>query len=167
VTGPDESRRVFEGRAFAVVVESWSGREREIVEHPGSAAIVAVDADHRVTLVRQLREPARERLLELPAGTLERGETPLACAQRELEEEVGLRGGSWHKLGSFFTTPGFCTERMHVFLAEGVVRGEARPEDDEDVEVVRVGVDEIDQRIAELDDAKTIAGLLLYLKRRP
>jgi ADP-ribose pyrophosphatase len=143
----------------------WAGREREIVQHRGSAAIVAIDSDGYATLVRQLREPARKWLIELPAGTLEAGEEPLACAKRELEEEVGL-GGHWRELCSFLTTPGFCNERMHVFLAEGVERRDAHPEIDEEVEVVRWPVNELASRVAELEDAKTIAGLLLYLAER-
>jgi ADP-ribose pyrophosphatase len=161
---PDSSRVLYDGSLFGVVVEEWSGREREIVEHPGATAIVAVDRGGCVTLVRQLREPARKELLELPAGTLEAGEEPLASAQRELQEEVGLTGGRWRQLGAFYTTPGFCTERMWVFLAEDVDRGDASPEEDEQFEVVRWRVDEIEARLGELEDAKTIAGLLLYLQ---
>jgi len=164
MTEPERSRRVYDGDLFDVVVEVWDGREREIVDHPGATAIVAIDGDGCVTLVRQQREPVRQRLLELPAGTLEAGEEPLASAQRELAEEVGLHGGRWRELGAFYTTPGFCRERMHVFLAEDVVRGAASPEEDEDLEVVCWPVAEIRQRIGELEDAKTIAGLLLYLE---
>ena len=163
---PDASRTVYDGKQIDVVVEQWGDREREIVEHPGSTAIVAVDADGFVTLVRQLREPARTRLLELPAGTLEPDEQPLETAKRELAEEVGLRSGEWSEIGAFYTTPGFCRERMHVFLAENVERGDAAPEADEDFETVRWKVDEIASRIDELQDAKTIAGLLLYLRTR-
>jgi len=163
VTGPDSSRRGYDGKLFDVVIEDWEGREREIVDHPGSTAIVALH-DGAVVLVRQLREPARKPLLELPAGTLEDGEEPLASAQRELAEEVGLYGGRWRRLGSFWTSPGFLREYMHVFLAEELEAGEADPEDDEDVEVVRWAVAEIAGRIDELEDAKTIAGLLLYLR---
>jgi ADP-ribose pyrophosphatase len=166
VSGPDASRRAYAGRQFEVIVETWSDREREIVEHLGSAAIVAVDDESCITLVRQFREPARRQLIELPAGTLEAGEEPLECAKRELEEEAGLVGGRWRSLGSFFTTPGFCNERMHVFLAEGVERGEARPESDEEVEVVRWRVDELEDHIAELEDGKTIAGVLLFMAER-
>jgi ADP-ribose pyrophosphatase len=166
VTEPDGSRKVYAGRLFDVVVEEWDGREREIVEHPGATAIVAIDREGYVTLVRQQREAARKQLLELPAGTLEAGEEPLASAQRELAEEVGLRGGSWRELAAFYTTPGFCRERMHVFLAEDVESGEAAPEEDEEFEVVRWQVTEIAARLAELEDAKTIAGLLLYLRTR-
>ena len=164
--GPDDSRVAYDGTLFDVVVESWDGREREIVEHPGATGIVAVDREGCVTLVRQFREPARKELLELPAGTLEPGEEPLESAQRELAEEVGLHGGRWRKLAAFYTTPGFCRERMHVFVAEDVERGVAAPEEDEEFEVVRWPVDEIEARLGELEDAKTIAGLLLYLQAR-
>ena len=161
---PDTTRTVYDGKLLDVVVEEWNGREREIVVHPGSTAIVAVDGEGCVTLVRQLREPARAELLELPAGTLEEDESPLESARRELAEEVGLRGGSWSELGVFYTTPGFCNERMHVFLAEGVERGSANPEADEQLEVVRWHVSELADRLADLKDAKTIAGLSLFLR---
>ena len=166
MTAPDASRIVYDGKQIDLVVEQWGDREREIVEHPGSTAIVAVDAEGYVTLVRQLREPARKRLLELPAGTLEPGEQPLETAKRELAEEVGLRGGDWTELGAFYTTPGFCRERMHVFLAENVEGGEASPQADEEVETVRWRVEDVASRLDELEDAKTIAGLLLYLQTR-
>jgi ADP-ribose diphosphatase len=161
---PDASRTVYDGKLFDVTVERWGEHEREIVEHPGAVAIVAIDGDGMVALVRQLREATRKHLLEVPAGTLEPGESPLACAQRELEEETGLRGGEWRELGAFYSTPGFCREYMHVFAAEGVDTGQASPEADEDLELVRWRVDEIADRLGELEDAKTIAGLLLYLR---
>lgn len=163
---PDDSRTVYDGNLFDVTVERWGEHEREIVEHPGAVAIVAVDADDTVALVRQRREAARKLLLELPAGTLEEGESPLDSARRELAEETGLTGGTWHELAAFYTTPGFCRERMHLFAAEGVERGDASPEDDEDLEVVRWRVDEIPARLREIEDAKTLAGLLLYLAKR-
>jgi ADP-ribose pyrophosphatase len=163
---PDESRTVYEGRLLGLTVERWGEHEREIVEHPGAVAIVAVDEEGCVTLVRQLREPARQRLLELPAGTAEPGEDPLATGQRELREECGLSGGSWSELAVFWTTPGFCRERMHLFAAEGVVRGESSPAPDEELEVVRWPVEEVGRRLSEIEDAKTLVGLLLYLRTR-
>lgn len=163
---PDSSRTVYDGKLLDVTVERWGEHEREIVEHPGAVAIVAIDSDGKVALVRQRREAVRDYLLELPAGTLEEGESPLECARRELEEETGLTGGTWRELGGFYTTPGFCRERMHVFAAEGVDAGEAKPEEDEELELVRWDVREVDARIAELEDAKTIAGLLLYLSQK-
>ena len=164
---PDESRTVYSGKLFDVTVERWGEHDREIVEHPGAVAIVAVDADGMVALVRQRREAARKALLELPAGTLEAGEAPLDSARRELEEETGLTGGEWRELTAFYTTPGFCRERMHLFAAEGVERGVATPEDDEELELIRWRVDEVASRLGEIEDAKTLAGLLLYLRSRP
>jgi ADP-ribose diphosphatase len=161
---PDASHTVYDGKLFDVTVERWGDHEREIVEHPGAVAIVAVDTEGMVALVRQPREAARKQLLELPAGTLEEGEEPLESAHRELEEETGLTGGSWRELAAFYTTPGFCRERMHLFVAEGVERGDAKPEADEQLELVRWRVDDIGAQLGELEDAKTLAGLLLYLR---
>jgi len=160
------AKTVYRGRQFSVVVEEWHGREREIVRHPGSVAVVAVDSDGNVGLVRQLREPARAELLELPAGTLEEDEEPLACARRELEEETGLRGGEWRELAACWTSPGFLDERMDLFVAEGLEEGEAAPVEDEDIELVRIPVTDLDARLGEIEDAKTLAGLLLYLRER-
>ena len=139
---------------------------KEVVDHPGSVAVVAVDTQRRVWLVRQWRQPARTQLLELPAGTREKGEDPLTTAKRELEEECGLVGGEWRELVSGWTTPGFVREHMTIFLADGVEpRGEQDLDESEDVQIVRWPVDEIEQRFGELDDVKTQLGLLLYLYR--
>lgn len=152
--------KVFEGKLFDVVREG----NREIVEHPGSVAIVAVDRDQQVWLVRQLREAAGKELLELPAGTREEGEDPLETAKRELREECGLTGGEWRELAAFWTTPGFVREHMHLYLATGVEPGEADPDDDEDVEIVKWPVTDIAGRLGEVEDLKTLAGLLLFLR---
>jgi ADP-ribose pyrophosphatase len=158
---------VYDGSLLGVTVERWGENEREIIEHPGAVAIVAVDGEGFVALVRQLREATRKRLLELPAGTAEEGEEPLETARRELQEECGLTGGEWRELAAFWTTPGFCRERMHVFSAEGVQRGEASPAADEELELIRWPVAEIGERLHEIEDAKTLAGLLLYLRTLP
>jgi ADP-ribose pyrophosphatase len=152
--------KAYDGKLFDVVVENG----KEIVRHPGSVAVVATDENGLVTLVRQTREPAGKRLIELPAGTLEEDEEPLASAKRELEEETGLHGGEWRELGTFWTTPGFCSERMHLFLATGCERGEPSPDEDEDVELVHWSREDVERRLDELEDAKTIAGLLLFLR---
>ena len=164
--GPDESRTVYDGKLVDITLERWGEHEREIVEHPGAVAIVAVDGEGCVALVRQLREPVRKRLFELPAGTCEAGEEPLATARRELREECGLAGGAWRELVSFWTTPGFCREHMWVYLAEGVERGEPDPDADEEMELVRWHVDDIPRRLGEVEDAKTLAGLLFFLHAR-
>jgi ADP-ribose pyrophosphatase len=163
---PDDEHTVWKGRLFDVVVERWGEHEREIVRHPGAVAIVAVDADDRVVLVRQRREAARAMLLELPAGTREEGEESLETAQRELEEETGLRGGRWRQLARFWTSPGFVREQMTVFLAEGAEEGEPALQDDEDVQIERIAIASLPARLAEIADAKTLAGLLLLLRER-
>jgi ADP-ribose pyrophosphatase len=161
---PDATRKAYDGKLFDVAVETWGEHEREIVEHPGSVAVVAVDADGYVTLVRQLREPARAKLVELPAGVIDEGEQPLDAAKRELEEECGLTKGSWREVGAYWTSPGFLRERMTLFVAEQLERGEPRQEADESIELVRWHRDELASRLRELEDMKTLAGLLLYLR---
>jgi ADP-ribose pyrophosphatase len=164
---PDETRTAYDGKLIDVVVERWGENEREIVAHPGSVAIVAIDREDRVTLVRQFREAARKALVEIPAGKIDEGEEPLATAKRELEEETGQRGGEWNEVGAFWTTPGFCNERMTLFVADGVdADGQTNPDDDEDIEIVRWPVSQIESRLGEIEDAKTLAGLLVYLRLR-
>jgi ADP-ribose diphosphatase len=161
---PDTSRTAWEGKLLSVTLETWGEHEREIVEHPGAVVIVAVDGEDRIALVRQLREATRKQLLELPAGTLEAGEDPLTTAKRELAEETGLTGGAWREVTRFWTAPGFCRELMTLFFAVGVEPGEAQPEADEELELVLWPVDEVERRLGEIEDAKSLAGLLLYLK---
>jgi ADP-ribose pyrophosphatase len=151
---------LYEGPMFSV--ERRDGKD--VVVHGPSVAIVAVDREDRVVLVRQSRVPAGGSLLELPAGGVEDGEPPLETAKRELREETGLHGGAWVELASVFTSPGFCDEKMHLFLARGVEEGEAEPEGSEDIELVRVPLQEVPAVVAEIEDAKTLAGLLLLLR---
>jgi ADP-ribose pyrophosphatase len=152
---------LYEGPLFTV--ERRDGKD--VVVHGPAVAIVAVDRDDVVTLVRQERVPADRPLLELPAGGVEAGEAPLATAQRELREETGLYGGEWAEIATFFTTPGFCDEKMHLFLATGLERGDSSPEGSEDIELVRVAREDVPSLLAEIEDAKTLAGLLLLLRR--
>ena len=160
---PDEARTAYSGKLVQVTVERWGEHEREIVEHPGAVAVLAVDVEGFVTLVRQRREAARRELLELPAGTLEPGEEALACARRELAEETGLHGGRWREVSAFFSTPGFCRERVRLFFADGVERGDAAPAGDERIDAVRWPSGEIEQRLDEIENVKTLVALLLYL----
>jgi ADP-ribose pyrophosphatase len=163
---PDHERIAWQGRLFDVAVERWGEHEREIVSHPGSVAIVAVDAEERVVLVRQRREAARAELLELPAGTLEPGEDALATARRELAEETGLHGGRWRGVAAAWTSPGFVRERMTIFVCEGAEEGEPALEHDEAVEVVRIPLRELPGRLAAIEDLKTLAGLLILVRER-
>ena len=147
--------------SFITVVEEDG---KQIVQHPGSVAIVAIDRRERVVLVKQWRQPPRKELLEIPAGVREEGETPLETAQRELREECGLHGGEWQELAHAWTTPGFVRENMTLFLATVLDEGETDPDENEDVRIVRYPVADIPSLLGELEDLKTLAGLLLYLR---
>ncbi|HEX7083544.1 MAG TPA: NUDIX hydrolase [Gaiellaceae bacterium] len=155
-------RTEFAGKLIEVVVDDG----KEIVLHGPAVAIVAVDREGVVTLLRQPRPAVGGPVLELPAGGLEAGETPLESAQRELREETGLHGGDWVEAATVFSTPGYCDERVHLFLATALEQGEASPEGSEELELVRVPVADLPDLLPEIEDAKTLAGLLLYLRTR-
>ncbi len=139
---------------------------REIVEHRGAVAIVALDEQNRVLLVRQHRPGAGRELLEIPAGTLEEGEEPMLCATRELKEETGYSALQWENVGYFFPTPGFCTEKIHLMLAQKLTPGKASPEDDELLQIEVVPFAQAMQKIdrGEIVDSKTIIGLMRVWK---
>lgn len=170
-------RDVYEGRLLRVrleAVELPNGVEvvLEMVRHPGAAAVVALDAGGQVALVRQFRHAAGDFLWEVPAGVLRRGEEPRACAARELEEETGLVAGELVPLGAIYPSPGFCDEKIHVFLARGLSCGRQQLEKDEVLTVCRVPLRRAVDMIAsgEIQDAKTIAALHLaaaFLAREP
>jgi ADP-ribose pyrophosphatase len=162
---PVASRRAYDGRRISVrldEVELPSGRVAtyEVVEHPGAAAIVAVTPEGRVLLVRQFRQAVGRELLELPAGTLEPGESPLECARRELAEEAGWAAGRWQPLIAFYPSPGVLAEELHVFLAEDLRPADAAREE-EDLRVESLPLEEAHRRIAagEIRDAKSIIGI--------
>jgi ADP-ribose pyrophosphatase len=139
---------------------------REIVEHRGAVAIVALDEHNNVLMVRQYRSAAGRELLEIPAGTLEEGEDPALCATRELKEETGYQAMRWENLGYFYSSPGFCTEKMYLYLARQLTRGQAAPEADELLQVELVPLDQLIAMIdrGEILDAKSNVGLLRVWK---
>ena len=140
---------------------------REVVEHRPSVVVVPVDSNGEMVLVRQFRYPVGETLLEAPAGNIEDGELPEECAQRELQEEIGYRAESLERLGSFWMSPGYCTELMHAFVARGLSPSSLDPDDDENIEVVRRSLSEARAMIerGEVRDAKTIAALSMMCGR--
>ena len=163
---PDAVRTEFDGRMLALRIERWGDMDLEIVERVDSVAVVATTENGDVVLVRQFRAPARSELVELPAGTVDEGEEPLETARRELAEETGLHGGRWRAGPVLWMTPGFCRERIHLFFAEDLEAGDPDPQGGEALEVLRWPRDAIVDRLSEVEDAKTLVGLLLLARER-
>ena len=162
-----DAQEIYRGPIFDVSIYTVREKDvtykRDVVHHPGGAGVVAVFDDMTIALVRQYRQPVVRYILEIPAGRIEFPETPEACAGRELEEEIGFRAGNLIKLSEFFTTPGFCEEKLWVYLATRLTKVEQKLESDEIVEVERVTFARAFEMIAdgEIEDAKTIIGITM------
>jgi ADP-ribose pyrophosphatase len=143
--------------------------KRAIVQHKGSAVMMAVDEKKRILLVRQYRLPARQYLWELPAGRLDEGETPLQAAKRELIEETGCRARKWDKLATFYPSPGFLAEKMTIYLATDLTEGESTPMEDERIETRWFTAKELGEWIdsGKIIDAKTMIGYFTWKRRKP
>ncbi|MAT38186.1 MAG: ADP-ribose pyrophosphatase [Ectothiorhodospiraceae bacterium] len=159
----------YDGRVFTIVRDEVKHRTgydtvREVVRHNGGAVIIALFDNNDVLLIRQYRYPVDTMVYELPAGKLDPGEDPEACARRELEEEAGLRAASFKRLTAMTTTPGFCDEVLHIYMATGLEAGKQRLEQgEESIELYRVPMAQAvamcrDGRIA---DGKTVTGIML------
>jgi ADP-ribose pyrophosphatase len=164
------TQQIYQGRAVNVrvdTVEKAGGTKttREVVEHSDCIAVVALDEQGGILLVRQFRYPIDKFLLEIPAGGIDPGEEPVDAVRRELQEEIGYLPRKIDKLGGFYATPGYGTEYLHCFLATDLVPARLVAEDTDDIELVRVSPQEIPQLIAsgEICDAKSIAALLMFL----
>lgn len=160
------SKLIYRGRVIELVLETVAlpnGRriEVEIVRHPGGAAVVALNSRGDVCLLRQYRHLAGRWIWEIPAGKLDGGEAPLTAAERELEEEAGLRAGVWTSLGSILSSPGVFDEVIHLFMAQDLTEVPTRREDNEIIEVHWVGLNEalIWAQNGQIRDAKTLVGL--------
>ena len=167
------SRMVYDGRAVRLRVDTVrmpSGREtiREIVEHSDCVAIIAVDDKGNILLVSQFRKSVEKELLEIPAGGIEPGEDPADCVRRELREETGFLPRKVERLGGFYSSPGYCTEYLHLYLATDLVPSPLQAEDSENIRLDRVPLAQISGLIASgsICDAKSIAGLLTFLEYR-
>jgi ADP-ribose pyrophosphatase len=168
------SKVSFEGPLFRVVTDEvrepgGEPHRRDVVRHPGSIVVFAVDDSKSkrnplILLERQYRHAAAQYLYEVPADSLDHGEDPLTGAKRELLEETGYKAKHWSKLVRFYASPGFLGEWMQVFLAEGLTPGDAQPEDDEQIELFAVPLSELLREIeaGRILDGKTIAATLLY-----
>ena len=155
--------RVIRVEELAVLLPDGSVGRREIVRHNGGAAVVAIDGEGRVVLVRQYRKAFETEMLEIPAGKLEPGEEPSSCAVRELQEETGFRTANVSPLTSVFPTPGYCSEVLHLFYTDNIVAGISHPDEGEHVETVMLPMDTCLAMISDgqIRDAKTIIGILL------
>jgi ADP-ribose pyrophosphatase len=165
---PVESREIYRGRSFSVVEEklqlhTGQAITRATVQHHGAVVILPKRADGSLLLVRQYRHASGKHLLEFPAGTIEAGEEPLHCAQREIQEETQHKAAEWMFLGGFYSAPGFCSEFLSCYLATDLTPCQAAQDEDEDCVVVPHTITEVEQMILnqEIVDAKTIATLHL------
>jgi ADP-ribose pyrophosphatase len=161
------SKKIYNGKIFDVsldrIIEGEVEYEREIVSHNGSAVIVPVFEDKTVALVKQYRHAAGKYLWEIPAGSLNKAELPEIGAKRELEEEVGATAGKLELLTEFYVSPGFLSEKMFVFLATDLTETAQNLEEDELIEIEKLSFTESFDMIrrGEIEDAKTIVGLIL------
>lgn len=162
-----DGKQVYDGvivnvRMDQVELPNGKTAPREIVDHPGAVAVLPLDEDNNVIMVTQYRYAFEEEMLEIPAGKLNPGEDPWACALRELKEETGYVPGELLPLGASYSSPGFCTEVIHLYLARYLQQGEATPDEDEFLKVEKVPLDELIDRILqdEIRDSKTVAAAL-------
>jgi len=165
------SQLIYDGRAVKLRVDSVrldNGRQttREIVEHSDCIAVVVIDKNDNVLLVKQFRKPVEKELLEIPAGGIDTGEDPEEAVSRELREEIGYMPRKVQRLGGFYSAPGYCSEYLYLYLATDLIPSQLIAEDTESINVVRVPIEEIPDLIAtgRICDAKSIAGLLAYLE---
>ncbi len=157
------SETVYSGHVINVrvdTVEMPDGKTafRDIAEHPGGVGVLALTEDNKIIMVKQYRKPIEKAIYEIPAGKIDRGEAPLKCGIRELEEETGFKAEEFISLGYMYPSPGFTDEVTHIYLAKGLYKGTCNPDEDEYLDIEMFEIDEIRQMIMknEINDAKTV-----------
>jgi ADP-ribose pyrophosphatase len=155
-------KEIYSGRIIDVVIEevvlpNGKKSKREIVKHPGAVAVIAITKEKKLVLVKQFRKPLNRTIVEIPAGKLEKGEDPLDCAKRELEEETGYKSNKLEHVISFYTSPGFADEIIHLYFTSELEIGNVDTDEDEFVELMEVTLEEAEELIRrrEIYDAKT------------
>ncbi|MFC0335408.1 NUDIX domain-containing protein [Paenibacillus sepulcri] len=159
---------VFQGKVISLQVDTVTlpgggTATREIIRHPGAAAVLAL-IDGKMLVVEQYRKAMEKFQIEIPAGKLDAGEDPMAAAARELEEETGYRAGKLRPLSAFYTSPGFANEKLYMYVAEDLVKGDSRPDEDEFLAVEAITFEQAQQYIREerISDAKTILAVYAW-----
>lgn len=163
-----KSEKIYEGKILTLRIDTVElpnkkYSKREIIEHPGAVAIIPLTDDGDIILVNQFRKAIESDLLEIPAGKLEPEENPLSCAIRELKEETGYYTDQMESLGYIYTAPGFCDEKIHLYVAKNLTEGEPEPDADEYIEVQKISINRALDMIGngQIVDAKTISAILM------
>lgn len=162
---------IFQGKIlnlekYHVELPNKNTSTREVVNHPGAVAVLPIDENENIYLVKQYRFPIRKALIEIPAGKFDSpDENPLECGKRELEEEIGKQAKEWVYLGYIYTTPGFSTEKIHLYCARNLIDVGVNPDDDEFVEVLKVSISEMKEMIknGQITDSKSICAFYKYI----
>jgi len=163
-----KSNRVFSGKILGlridtVLLDNGRETEREVVDHRPAVVIVPIDESDNVIMIRQFRYPTENTILEVPAGIVETSESPMECAQRELQEEIGYMARNMRSIGGFWASPGFCNEYLHAYTARDLIPSKLPADEDENIEIQRIPLSSIPKliRCGEIEDAKSIAALLM------
>lgn len=158
---------IYDGKILKLYVDdvtlaNGKGAKREFCSHPGGVAVLPIDDEGNVTLVRQFRYPYGAEILEIPAGKLEKGEDPLECGKRELEEETGMIASEFIPMGVLYPSPGYVNERLHLYMAKGLTQGCVNPDEDEFLRIVKMPFSELLDMVKDdkIHDAKTVAAVL-------
>jgi ADP-ribose pyrophosphatase len=169
----NDQKTIHEGRVFRLLRENITlpnsaTVDTDIVYHPGATAIVPLTGNNTIILLWQYRHAIRKYIWEIPAGTLDPGESVMDCAKRELTEETGMSAEKWNKLGEYLPAPGYSNERIHLFLAWQLTEKEQKTDEDELFEVHEMGIQDVRNMLlnGEIEDGKTMTGLFLFFQQK-